>query len=141
MNAREVVLAYYAWEEREAERVARVAAIEAGGETVIGLANEEVSRLEFYMMYAVPPGTQAPLMRCGCVATAHDAEGRWVCPVHYGLHPGAVVEAVKTPDLSGRRAACEYCGKQQPSALTLPFFEYHLDQPLDSYYCGCRGWD
>ena len=39
MNAREVVLAYYAHEGREAERAARVAAIEAGGETLIGLAS------------------------------------------------------------------------------------------------------
>ena len=47
MTAREVVLAQYVWEEREAARAARVAAIEAGGETVIGLAdqNEEASRM------------------------------------------------------------------------------------------------
>ena len=41
MNAREVVLAQYAWEEREAARAARVAAIEAGGETLIELADTE----------------------------------------------------------------------------------------------------
>ncbi len=41
MNAREVVLAQYVWEEREAARAARVAAIEAGGETVIGLADHD----------------------------------------------------------------------------------------------------
>ena len=45
MNAREVVIAQYAWEAREAERAARVAAIEAGGETLIGLASTKEAHM------------------------------------------------------------------------------------------------
>lgn len=44
--------------------------------------------------------------------------------------------------LDGRIARCCYgCGRNRPSAPSLPFFEYRPDKDYDSYYCGCYGWD
>ena len=51
--------------------------------------------------------------------------------------------SVSDAELRGRVARCTYCKAERPSdgPDTLPFFEYHPDQPHDTYYCGCRGWD
>ena len=44
-------------------------------------------------------------------------------------------------DLSGRNAMCPYCEKRVQSGWGLAFFEYKKDRGIDTYYCGCRGWD
>lgn len=92
----------------------------------------------------VDSGTKRVLMRCGCVATATDTQtGRPVCVVHAGLTPDADIPA-EAPDLTGRRARCAYysgCGVERDSSLDLAFFEYHPEQPYDTFYCGCHGWD
>lgn len=83
----------------------------------------------------------ATLMKCGCVGQGTKQDGSPVCISHYGIHPGADVPEDNAPDLTGREAVCAYCGKSQPSDLTLPFFAHYPDRPTDSMYDGCRGWD
>lgn len=44
--------------------------------------------------------------------------------------------------LKERKAKCDHCGKQTPSASYLPYFEHHPNLDFDKYYCGqCYGWD
>lgn len=43
--------------------------------------------------------------------------------------------------IEGRVAKCSYCGKMLLSETTLPFFRHNPDNPLDEFYCGCKGWD
>ncbi len=78
MNAREVVIAQYAWEAREAERAARVAAIEAGGETLIELADTE----EADVMATVEADEVARFLRRSRTrgSTAWTRARRWPTP-------------------------------------------------------------
>jgi hypothetical protein len=84
-------------------------------------------------------------MKCGCVALANDANDKSVCPVHVGTNQDADARAVdqNAPDLSERTARCPYCKSQRPSDYSLPFFELArpLSEDMDSFYCGCRGWE
>lgn len=51
-------------------------------------------------------------------------------------------ETAVTPDLTGREAVCQYGDHaRMPSAITLAYFAHRPDQPTDSFYCGCYGWD
>ena len=97
-----------------------------------------------------------PMMKCG-----HTAQGMSddepVCVVC--LPSSAAREVAITPNLDGRMARCSYHkggGEHQPgmpnrgwratpqpvpSRVGLPFFSYKPDEPEDSYYCGCWGWD
>lgn len=53
----------------------------------------------------------------------------------------------RDPDkmIENRTARCAYwtsgCTSTAPSGYDLPFFHEHNDEPYDSYYCGCYGWD
>lgn len=53
--------------------------------------------------------------------------------------------AEKLPDLTGRKARCDYygfkCRSERDSRIDLPFFEYCPDKKHDRFYCGCYGWD
>ena len=80
------------------------------------------------------------VMKCGHAAMAELDDGRPVCPICYGIVPGAD-EPAEQPRLDGRFARCVYCGRVEPSSPNLPFFEWRKSKPEDSYYCGCRGWD
>ena len=105
---------------------------------------------------------QRPLMKCGHSANGHDPAGAWVCAICL-----PAVEARETDpsvDLTSRQAACSYTlrtGYEHdreavliarsrdwsyrdglvPSHLGLPFFEFRPGEPVDTYYCGCWGWD
>lgn len=87
------------------------------------------------------------LMKCGCVALATDSDGRLVCPIHIGMTPTAEQVEDSPPSLDGRMAECSYCSNKRPSDYSLPFFQsgrWHrgvLDSSIDTFYCGCRGWD
>lgn len=83
------------------------------------------------------------LMACGCRAHGTHPQSHGKYPPN---HPSCVVhmccDFAATPDLTGRRARCEYGGhRETDSSLSLAFFVYQPDQPYDSYYCGCMGWD
>lgn len=83
------------------------------------------------------------MLACGHAANAVAADGTPACAVCVGIHPDART-VVPDPDLAGRVAHCSYhssCRNEQPSRLTLPFFEYRQGQAFDRYYCGCWGWD
>jgi hypothetical protein len=43
--------------------------------------------------------------------------------------------------MNDRLAQCTYCARLSKSVETLPFFKANADAPLDTYYCGCRGWN
>jgi hypothetical protein len=46
------------------------------------------------------------------------------------------------PIVEVRMAQCAMnCGSTVPSDAGLPFFWSKPDQPYDTYYCGCIGWD
>jgi hypothetical protein len=80
---------------------------------------------------------ELPRMKCGHQGIALHGENR-VCPICFGLTPLAEeIDTVKI-DLSNRKARCVFCGREEDSDLNLPFFEYHGEQELDSYYCGCK---
>lgn len=108
-----------------------------------------------------------PMLECGHAANAHDSEGKPSCAICVGLHPGAKIVAVNPPDLSTRRARCDYfskgtakgrglrcsnecnyggnsettCKCEQPSSSDLPFFKHRPSEPFDEFYCGCWGWN
>jgi hypothetical protein len=81
------------------------------------------------------------LMSCGHQANG-EHEGRPVCVICFGIHPGADTYMEEPPDLRTRMAVCPDCGQTRLSATpSLPFFQYRPDQETDSFYCGCRGWN
>jgi hypothetical protein len=85
-----------------------------------------------------------PMMGCGHAANsvAKHADGTESpsCVICVGIHPGADT-IVEGPDLTGRTARCGSCDRKVPSDPALAFFAHRPDQPADSFYCGCRGWD
>lgn len=81
------------------------------------------------------------LMRCGCAAQGFRVDedgGKTECCITHGC-----TEPAPEPDLSGRYAVCALGGThgRVPSSLSLAFFEYRPDREVDTYYCGCFGWD
>ena len=85
---------------------------------------------------------EKPLMECGCVAQGTDQDGKPVCVVHIGIHPGAITISNLQPALEGRKAKCCYGNHGvRDSDLSLAFFVYHPDREFDEYYCGCWGWE
>ena len=102
----------------------------------------------------VPP----PMMKCGHTgfALVHlGGKQYWCCVICECYEP------VETPNLTGRKARCDYFGKkthrsecdacrtfddglchcEEPSASGLAFFQYRPDKEFDEFYCGCHGWD
>lgn len=84
-----------------------------------------------------------PMMACGCRASGTFTR---LAGVDYDPPiPGCVVhtciEVAPEPDLTGRMAKCSACRRTQPSVKPAAFFEYRPHADLDSFYCGCRGWD
>lgn len=100
------------------------------------------------------------MMACGHAAQAQDDNGTPACVICIGIHPGAM-QPVDAPDLTGRKARCDYygvsnrqwrshsarcdwngkCDCERPSDVNLPFFTYRPGQQYDEFYCGCAGWD
>lgn len=83
------------------------------------------------------------MLACGHASNAVGADGAPACAICVGIHQDART-VVPEPDLTGRVAHCSYfssCRHEQPSRMTLPFFEHQPDRPYDRYYCGCWGWD
>lgn len=79
-----------------------------------------------------------------------------------------MAEVMPKPDLTGRMAKCQYCGKTVdkrnnetyypellqknsmgqvicgsivPSSYDLPFFGYRPNDKYDAFYCGCQSWN
>ena len=80
------------------------------------------------------------IMACGCAAqgTKTVAEQDVACGVVHNCTFTADVQ----PDLTGRKAVCNYRGhRPTDSRFTLAYFAYRPDQETDEYYCGCYGWD
>jgi hypothetical protein len=82
------------------------------------------------------------LMACGCSANATCKE-QPCCAIH-----GCLDVAGELPNLEGRKARCAYgCNHNVASSLSLAFFQYrgpgspNGERPMDTYYCGCFGWD
>jgi hypothetical protein len=44
-------------------------------------------------------------------------------------------------EINDRKAKCLYCEQLSKTNPILPYFEAKEHEPLDTYYCGCRGWD
>ena len=114
------------------------------------------------------------MMVCGCAAQGTcSALGGQVFdpPIPACIVHDCIEVAASPPDLTGRRARCDYfgphhtrprsfecnyakqtgCTREQcrcelPSATTLPFFMYCgpgsvTPKDFDRFFCGCRGWD
>ncbi len=81
-----------------------------------------------------------PMMACGHAANAVTAEGAPCCAICAGTHPEALLIA-PAPSLAGREAECTYCGRRAPSATGLAFFGHRPKGAVDSFYCGCHGWN
>lgn len=80
-----------------------------------------------------------PMMKCGHVANSElTADGRPMCVICTCLDVDP-----KPVHLDGRKAKCIYrdCDSEQPSSLTLAFFEQKPTLPADRFYCGCYGWE
>ena len=83
------------------------------------------------------------IMKCGCVANSRIDLGNGNIVIGCGIHsPGDGLIDSPEPDLTGRIARCCYGqhGKVA-SHLGLAFFSHKPNEPLDTYYCGCYGWD
>ena len=80
------------------------------------------------------------MMKCGHAANATRG-GKPVCVICYGISPGADEVDESPPDLTGRVAKCTSCSRTAPSRTSLAFFAHRPDAEMDSYYCGCWGWD
>lgn len=76
------------------------------------------------------------IMTCGHTALATTGDGKPTCPICDCL---TVKE--EEPNLNGRFASCMYCHKKVKSDFGLPFFKYTPELELDTYYCGCEGWN
>lgn len=104
--------------------------------------------------------TTKPMMKCGHAANATNSQGKPSCVICVGIHAGAEEIDGFPPVLKDRLARCVYYGKltrkcesnygSKPNSLcdaeetshpNLPFFEYKKDKEVDSFYCGCHGWD
>ena len=80
------------------------------------------------------------LMKCGHTSNAKTPDGQPTCAMCAGIHPEAYVIEDKPPELKGRTAMCTTCNNRRKSSYTLPFFKKN-DEGMDSFYCGCRGWN
>jgi len=79
-----------------------------------------------------------PMMKCGHAANA-TTNGKPCCVI---CSPSNGWDEVDTSiDIQGRQAKCGSCNSTKPSSTSLAFFEHRPDKPLDSYYCGCKGWN
>lgn len=81
------------------------------------------------------------MMKCGHAANASYGDGKPVCILCLGIAEGADQIDDNPPSLENRKAKCTCCNNETFSSLSLPFFEYVKGKELDSYYCGCKGWD
>ena len=83
------------------------------------------------------------MMKCGHAANAihhrHDGTDAPCCVICFNLDPGATIVEENPPSLEGRTAVCTGCKNrpqsQQPSAWTLPFFEYCGEGSRTSKLC------
>lgn len=93
-----------------------------------------------------------PMMECGHAANATKENGKLPCCVICWPDARAitVVRTEDEPDLTGRMARCHYapkggprkkCKQDVPSEKNLAFFSHNKDSEVDSFYCGCYGWD
>lgn len=108
-----------------------------------------------------------PLMKCGHLANGRtrvgDEQVRCCVGCTMAGDPASrEVDDGPPPDLTGRTARCTYYGSvptgrnhesyygckrgdrclcEQPSSLTLPFFDRRRNDPHDRFFCGCWGWD
>lgn len=90
------------------------------------------------------------MMMCGHAANAErGSDGSAACAICAPAEAAYTVAAT-APDLTGRMARCHYapnggtrkkCAGDVPSKTSLAFFSHDSSKPLDSFYCGCYGWD
>ena len=75
------------------------------------------------------------LMKCGHLSNA-KYRGNPIC---------IICNCYETKDgvsnLKDRKAKCIYCERTEASSTKLCLFKFMPDKKLDSYYCGCKGWD
>jgi len=107
------------------------------------------------------------MMACGCAgATTHRNEHDGLTEGHPSCLTHNCCEVTNAPDLKNRTAQCAYSGVtksrrryandecnygcqgkdtcecgDEPSKVSLAFFEHKPDQAQDTFYCGCLGWD
>ena len=79
-----------------------------------------------------------PMMKCGHAANA-TSDGKPCCAICSPSNGWDVVD--NNAIVEGREAKCGSCKNIKASSPNLAFFEHRPDKPLDSYYCGCRGWN
>ncbi len=83
-----------------------------------------------------------PMMKCGHAANGINSNTRKpVCVICISINPGAEEIDESTPNFADRKSKCTYCSMTKPSSPELTFFEHRPKSPMDSYYCGCKGWD
>ena len=90
------------------------------------------------------------MMECGHAANATlSPNGTPACAI-CAPNARATTIVATPPNLTGRTARCVYapsggprrkCQNERPSDTGLPFFAHNAEAPLDSFYCGCWGWD
>lgn len=96
--------------------------------------------LEVYELKTKVMNDTKAMMACGHAANAvqvrNDGTKIPACAIC------SCTDIVDTPSFpEGREAKCTDCGRSAPSHMRLPFFAVKPNEPFDSYYCGCRGWD
>ena len=81
------------------------------------------------------------VLLCGHTAMADDRDGNPCCPICDPRDPASSTVDQAPPTLDGREAVCDYCRRRVVSDWGLPFFGHCPQDEVDSWYCGCRGWD
>jgi len=80
-------------------------------------------------------------LQCGHIAQTTDPDhGDVPCCVMCKPSEATRTPAVE-PNLEGRKAKCRECDKTRDSSLELAFFRHQPLRSMDSFFCGCGGWD
>jgi hypothetical protein len=80
------------------------------------------------------------IMKCGHKGYSQTIDGQPCCSI---CNCKDVADEEDIIDLTGRKAQCPHCNKIVDSSYSLPFFtpREKYNSEMDSYYCGCEGWD
>jgi len=83
------------------------------------------------------------LMECGHTSNT-KFDDKPACVICFPKEEAMRISS-ENPDLRNRIAKCIYCPKTMTSETAweenAAFFSYRPDKPVDTYYCGCEGWD
>ena len=85
---------------------------------------------------AEAPNLTGRMARCGYYHPERTDGHKWQPARDVGPIYGGGDKSGLCDNKAGSGCRCEV-----PSNAALPFFQSHPEKPMDTFYCGCRGWD